>query len=72
MCTLMTICISEAVGGQAPTVMTMEKNLNERKRGIRDVCKEDGRGFDTIVMLPLCHSAALSLYYKSLTVALSL
>jgi len=41
------------------------------KRGIRDICKEDGRGFGTIVVLPLCHSASLSLYYKSFTLWLS-
>lgn len=41
--------------------MTMERNLNERKRGIRDVCKEDGRGFGTIVILLLCHSDFISL-----------
>lgn len=52
--------------------MTMERNLNERKKGIRDVCKEDGRGFGTIVILSLCHSASLSLYYKSFTLSLSL
>lgn len=41
------------------------------KREIRDVCKEDGRGFGTIVILPLCYSATLSLYYKSSTLWLS-
>ena len=48
--------------------MTMERNLNERKKGIRDVCKRDGRGFGAIVILPLCHSASLSLYYKSFAI----
>lgn len=51
--------------------MTMERNLNEIKKGIRDACKEDGRGFGTIVILSLCHSASLSLYYKFFVLCLS-
>lgn len=35
-----------------------------KKGGIRDVCSWDGRGFGTIVILPLCHSTSLSLHYK--------
>lgn len=32
------------------------------KKGINNVCKEDGKGFSAIVILPFCHSASLSLY----------
>lgn len=52
--------------------MTMARNLNERKKGIRDVCKEDGRGFGTIVILPLCHSASHYLFITNPSLSVSL
>lgn len=52
--------------------MTMQRNLNERKKGIRDVCKKDGRGFGTIVILPLCHSSSLFLLQIPLSLSLFL
>lgn len=40
--------------------------MRKKGGGSGNVCKEDGKSFGTIVILPLCHSASPSLYYTSL------
>ena len=47
-CVCVCVCACVCGGGAR---QTMERNLNESKKGIRDVREEDERGFGTIVVL---------------------